>query len=71
MDPNRNWDFHWAESGASSNPCTETFAGPSAFSEPEMRNIRDFVMTLDPVPVLSTCFHSYSQLILWPYVIDH
>merc|ERR1719391_826915 len=67
VDPNRNWDFHWAESGASSNPCTETFAGPSAFSEPEMRNIRDFVMTLDPVPVLSTCFHSYSQLILWPY----
>ena len=24
-------------------------------------------MTLDPVPVLATCFHSYSQLYLWPY----
>merc|ERR1712051_1132226 len=67
VDPNRNWDFHWAESGASSNPCSETFAGPEAFSEPEMSNIRDFVMTLDPVPVLSHTFHSYSQLWLWPY----
>ena len=33
----------------------------------EMRNIRDFVQTLDPVPVLGHCFHSYSQLWLWPY----
>ena len=32
-----------------------------------MRNIRDFVQTLDPVPVLGHCFHSYSQLWLWPY----
>ena len=32
-----------------------------------MRNIRDFVTTLDPVPVLGHCFHSYSQLWLWPY----
>merc|ERR550539_19168 len=67
VDPNRNWDFRWAESGASSNPCSETFAGPEAFSEPEMANIRDFVMGLDPVPVLSHTFHSYSQLWLWPY----
>merc|ERR1719219_1310885 len=63
VDPNRNWDFHWAESGTSSDPCSETFAGPSPFCEIEMANIRDFVLTLDPVPVLSTCFHSYSQLI--------
>merc|ERR1712126_420438 len=32
-----------------------------------MQNIRDFVTTLDPVPVLGHCFHSYSQLWLWPY----
>merc|ERR1712013_877752 len=38
-----------------------------AFSEVEMQNIRDFVMTLDPVPVVGWCFHSYSQLWLWPY----
>ena len=33
----------------------------------ETRNIRDYVLALDPVPVLAECFHSYSQLWLWPY----
>ena len=71
VDPNRNWDFHWAETGVSHNPCYETFCGPEPFSEPEMANIRDFVTTLDPVPVLSHTFHSYSQLWLWPYGYDY
>jgi len=67
VDPNRNWGFHYGESGVSHNKCAETYCGPEAFSEPEMRNIRDFVTTLDPVPVLGHTFHSYSQLWLWPY----
>merc|ERR1719462_1119746 len=61
VDPNRNWGFHYGESGVSHNRCMETYCGPEAFSEVEMRNIRDFVTTLDPVPVLGHCFHSYSQ----------
>merc|ERR1712122_192897 len=71
VDPNRNWDFHWGETGVSSNPCTEIFPGEQPFSEIETSNIRDFVKTLDPVPVLSQCFHSYSQLWLWPYGYDY
>jgi len=71
VDPNRNWDFHWGETGVSSNPCTEIFPGDQPFSEVEMRNIRDFVQTLEPVPVLSQCFHSYSQLWLWPFGYDY
>jgi len=67
VDPNRNWGFHYGESGVSHNKCSETYCGPEAFSEPEMQNIRDFVMGLDPVPVLGHTFHSYSQLWLWPY----
>jgi len=67
VDPNRNWAFHYAENGVSHNKCQETYCGPEAFSEVEMRNIRDFVQTLDPVPVLGHTFHSYSQLWLWPY----
>merc|ERR1712002_521925 len=67
VDPNRNWGFHYGESGVSHNKCQETYCGPEAFSEPEMKNIRDFVMGLDPVPSLGHCFHSYSQLWLWPY----
>jgi len=71
VDPNRNWDFHWGESGVSDNPCTEVFPGDEAFSEIETRNIRDFVQTLEPTPILSHCFHSYSQLWLWPYGYDY
>jgi len=67
VDPNRNWAFHYGESGVSHNRCMETYCGPEAFSEVETRNIRDFVETLEPVPVLGHCFHSYSQLWLWPY----
>jgi len=67
VDLNRNWGFHFAESGASNNKCTETYHGPEAFSEPETANIRDYTLTLDPVPVLSHTLHSYSQLWLWPY----
>merc|ERR1712055_818748 len=32
-----------------------------------LANISDYVLKLDPMPVLGHCFHSYSQLWLWPY----
>jgi len=67
VDPNRNWGFHFGESGVSHDKCSDVYCGPEAFSEIETKNIRDFVKTLDPVPILGHCFHSYSQLWLWPY----
>merc|ERR1712021_264356 len=67
VDPNRNWGFHFGESGTSFDKCSEVYCGEEAFSEVEMQNIRDFVQTLDPVPVFANCFHSSSQLWLWPY----
>ena len=33
VDPNRNWAFHYGESGVSHNRCMETYCGPEAFSE--------------------------------------
>jgi len=67
VDPNRNWGYHFGESGVSHDKCSDVYCGPNAFSEVEMQNIKNFVESLDPVPVLSHCFHSYSQLWLWPY----
>jgi len=67
VDPNRNWGFHWDESGVSHDKCSDVYNGPEAFSEIEMKNIRAFTTTLEPVPILGHCFHSYSQLWLWPY----
>lgn len=47
VDPNRNFDIHWGEgklAGASLDPCHDTYAGPSAFSEVETKAISDYIM---------------------------
>jgi len=36
-DPNRNWGYQWGGEGASTNPCSETFRGATAFSEVETK----------------------------------
>ncbi|XP_055295139.1 zinc carboxypeptidase-like [Sitodiplosis mosellana] len=65
-DPNRNFDFHHGDVGASTNPCAETYAGPSPFSEPETLALSEFIETFDNIK-LYISFHSYSQLLLFPY----
>lgn len=67
VDPNRNADFLWGvtEGQTSCSPCTDIYAGPSAFSEPETRNVKHL---LDTYRVDSFAdVHSYSELILWPW----
>nr|ALN12434.1 carboxypeptidase A [Anopheles stephensi] len=66
-DPNRNWDFHWAEQGTSNNACADTYAGPQAFSEVETRSLSAFVEKLRGKLGAYIAFHSYSQLLLFPY----
>jgi len=67
VDANRNWGYHWGESGISNDKCSDIYPGAEAFSEIESQNIKNFVESLTPVPILGHCFHSYSQLWLWPY----
>ncbi|XP_075983179.1 uncharacterized protein LOC142981269 [Anticarsia gemmatalis] len=69
IDLNRNFGFLWMTVGASNNPCAETFAGPSAFSEPESRAIRDYVTRIqrEGRMIFYFAFHSYSQMVLVPY----
>jgi len=72
-DANRNWDFHWSETGASGDSCSQTYYGPEPFSEVETRNVRDFVSAhKDQIKFYQT-LHSYSQLILmpWGYTTSH
>jgi len=66
-DPNRNWASHWNEGGASNNACSDTYAGPSAFSEIETKSMSEFVNTLGDRIWGYFAFHSYSQLLLLPY----
>ncbi|XP_055294901.1 zinc carboxypeptidase-like [Sitodiplosis mosellana] len=65
-DPNRNWDFHHNDVGSSSNPCSEIYAGPKPFSEPEALALSKFVESIGKVN-LYISFHSYSQLLMFPY----
>ncbi len=81
VDLNRNSSFHWGGPGASTDPCDETYRGPSAASESETVRLQSFVSTLfpdqrgpndtDPAPDNTTgvfiTLHSYSDLVIWPW----
>lgn len=71
-DPNRNFGFHWRENGASTNPCSETYAGPKAFSEPETMNMANHMWRHRQRLMAYVALHSYSQLWLtpWGYTSD-
>jgi hypothetical protein len=67
VDLNRNFDFHWGETGASTDPCEEIYQGSSAFSEPEARAVRDFIMSHKNDIQAVVTMHTYSQLWIHPY----
>ena len=71
-DLNRNWGYRWGCCGGSSSAfSSETYRGASAFSAPETRNVRDLVNSRVVGGVqqikASIDFHTYSELVLWPY----
>lgn len=65
VDLNRNYDYQWGGSGSSSDPCSDTYRGPSAFSEPESQAFRDFMLARDFVTHDS--YHSYAAVLLYPW----
>jgi hypothetical protein len=71
-DLNRNYSYKWGCCGGSSgSTSSETYRGPSAFSAPETARLRDFIngRVIGGVQQIKTSisFHTYSELILWPY----
>jgi murein tripeptide amidase MpaA len=67
VDLNRNADIVWgvAQGQTSCSPCSHLYCGPSAFSEPETRNVKHI---LDNERIVSFVdVHSYSELILYPW----
>ncbi|XP_017573203.1 carboxypeptidase A1-like [Pygocentrus nattereri] len=66
VDPNRNWDAGFGGAGSSSNPCSETYRGTYAHSEPEVKAIVDFVTSHGNLKAFVS-IHSYSQMLLYPY----
>ncbi|MFM9372104.1 M14 family metallopeptidase [Streptomyces sp. Da 82-17] len=71
-DLNRNWAYKWGCCGGSSDePGSETYRGAKAESAPETKVVADFVRgrVVDGKQQIKAAidFHTYSELVLWPY----
>lgn len=71
-DLNRNWGHQWGCcNGSSGSTSSATYRGTSAFSAPETQRLRDFVNSRvvggEQQITVNIDFHTYSELVLWPY----
>lgn len=70
VDLNRNCDLLWESGiGSSTDSCSDIFKGPSAFSEPETRNIKALLDDHSGI----CCYmdvHSFSELVIFPWGDD-
>jgi hypothetical protein len=71
-DLNRNYGYRWGCCGGSSGTkSSETYRGAAAFSAPETARVRDFINSRviggQQQISSSISFHTYSELVLWPY----
>lgn len=70
VDLNRNFGYQWGYDNFGSSPysTSETYRGPSSFSEPETRAIRDFCNAREFKSALN--YHTFSNLLIspWGYV---
>ncbi|XP_042242037.1 carboxypeptidase B-like [Homarus americanus] len=67
VDLNRNFGFHFGESGTSPKPCSTVYHGPVAFSEPESQALRDTLQQESSRTKAYVTFHSYGQFVLHPW----
>ena len=67
VDLNRNYSFKWGFDNAGSSPTTtsDTYRGLSAFSEPETKAVRDFIISKPFKLILS--YHAYGNYLINPY----
>ncbi|XP_077489508.1 zinc carboxypeptidase-like isoform X1 [Amblyomma americanum] len=67
-DANRNFDVGgFCKIKSSPNPCTDTYCGDNAFSEPEARAIRDALQAVQKRTEFYFSVHSFGQLWMFPY----
>ncbi|MEI5525767.1 M14 family metallopeptidase [Streptomyces brasiliscabiei] len=71
-DLNRNWNYRWGCCGGSSgSTSSDTYRGASAESAPEVKVVANFVRSrvVGGVQQIKTGidFHTYSELVLWPF----
>jgi carboxypeptidase A2 len=66
-DLNRNFAEEWGNAGTSDSPCSETYGGPSAASEPETQALQNYLSSVGATLLTSFHFHTYGQLWLIPW----
>ncbi|MFD5622712.1 M14 family metallopeptidase [Streptomyces yangpuensis] len=71
-DENRNWNYKWGCcGGSSSSKSSETYRGAAAESAPEVKAVSDFVRSRvvggKQQIKAAIDFHTYSELVLWPF----
>ncbi|MEV2275086.1 M14 family metallopeptidase [Nocardiopsis sp. NPDC049922] len=71
-DLNRNWDYNWGCCGGSSgSTSSSTYRGAYPESAPEVSQVADFVRSRvvggEQQITSAIDFHTYSELILWPF----
>ncbi|QGZ50699.1 zinc carboxypeptidase [Streptomyces sp. QHH-9511] len=71
-DMNRNWNYKWGCCGGSSgSKSSETYRGTAPESAPEVKVVADFVRSRvvggKQQIKAGIDFHTYSELVLWPY----
>ena len=67
VDLNRNYSYGWGndDSGSSPDPCSETYRGVSAFSEPETDAVREFIQQRFFMNIFH--YHTFSNVYIHPY----
>jgi zinc carboxypeptidase len=63
-DPNRNYGAFWGGNGSSDTYVEQDYRGPSPFSEPESRNVRELVSARQVTTLITN--HTFSGLVLRP-----
>lgn len=66
VDLNRNYGYKWNHGGSSSRPSSDTYHGTGPFSEPETQAVRNFIDQHPNLKIMMS-YHSFSNLILWPW----
>lgn len=65
VDLNRNFRWHWGQMGASRDPDSDIYRGPSPASEPETQALQGVMETSRPGIFID--WHSFSGLNLYPW----
>jgi len=65
VDPNRNYGWEWGGQGSSGDIYNDTYRGTSPFSEPETQAVKSLWENHHFVTGIT--YHSYSELVLYPY----